>query len=73
MSVEESWLPSRLPVGREARARLAMKDSVGYVRRMGSTDVDRLLLSLSKIPGLSQEEVDVLRQEKVNVPLEYIG
>ena len=41
-----------LPKGRDARARLILRNSSDYIKRMNSTDIDRLLLSLSKTDGL---------------------
>lgn len=39
---------------------------------MGSEDVDRLLMSLSKTEGLKLADLDELKQENYNVPLEYL-
>ena len=69
---DDSYLPSRLPKKRQDRAWLALFDSGEYISRMGSEDVDRLLMSLSKTEGLDQSDLDELKQENYNVPLEYL-
>ena len=62
----------RLPSDRMVRAWLAVFDSGEYLSRMGSEDVDRLLKSLSKTEGLVQADLDELKQERYNVPLDYL-
>ena len=69
---DDSFLPSRLPSKRQDRAWLAVFDSSEFISRMGSEDVDRLLMSLSKTEGLSQADLDELKQERFNVPLDYL-
>lgn len=69
---DDQFLPSRLPSKRQDRAWLALFDSSEFISRMGSEDVDRLLMSLSKTDGLSQSDLDVLKQERYNVPLEFL-
>ena len=51
---------------------LAVFDSSEFISRMGSEDVDRLLMSLSKTEGLDRSDLDELKQESYNVPLEYL-
>ena len=41
---------------RTASARRIVEDSLGYVRDMSEADCDKLLLSLSRTHGLSEEE-----------------
>ena len=69
---DDSFLPSRLPSKRQDRAWLIVFDSGEYISRMGSVDVDRLLMSLSKTDGLSRGDVAELKQEKYNVALGYL-
>ena len=69
---DDSFLPSRLPSKRQDRAWLAVFDSSEFISRMGSEDVDRLLMSLSKTEGLDQADLDELKQERFNVPLDYL-
>lgn len=61
-----------LPKSRMARARLIKDNSLGYVRRMGTAECDKLLLSLSKTEGLSWEEQEELMDEFYNVKWEYV-
>ena len=68
----DGWRPSRLPASRRARARLAMDDSLRYVSLMGSEDEDRLLDSLSKLPGVSAEDEAGWLAEKYNVRYEFL-
>ena len=72
MVPDDSFLPSRLPNDRNVRAWLAVFDSSEFISRMGSEDVDRLLMSLSKTEGLDRADLDELKQERFNVPLEYL-
>ena len=44
-----------------------MDDSLRYVSLMGSEDEDKLLDSLSKLPGVSAEDEAVWLAEKYNV------
>ena len=69
---DDQFLPSRLPANRQDRAWLAVFDSSEFISRMGSEDADRLLMSLSKTEGLGQADLDELKQERFNVPLEYL-
>ena len=70
--VRDVWVESSLPECRSERARLAMDDSLGYVRRMGTVDTDRLLFSLSKTDGLSVAEVEEMEAARFNVGLGFV-
>jgi len=70
--MEASWRPSRLPKGRAARVRLAQRDSLEYIARMGTEDEDKLLDSLARLPGVTAEEVAVWESELYNVALEFV-
>ena len=61
-----------LPKSRMARARLIKENSLGYVRRMGTAECDKLLLSLSKTEGLSREEQRELWDEFYNVKWKHV-
>ena len=66
------YIVSRLPSSRRERLGLVLEDSLEYVRRMGSVDVDRLLLSLSKTDGLSVDEIREGRAARWNVAPEFV-
>ena len=61
-----------LPKSRAARSALLLRDSSDYISRMSQTDVDRLLLALSKTKGLDSGEVRVLYDDFYNVAWEYV-
>jgi len=61
-----------LPADRQERLALLLEDSTEYIRRMGSTEVDRLLKGLSKTQGLSDEEAKEIRNESYNVDPRFL-
>jgi hypothetical protein len=68
----DDFVESSLPASRRDRAALVLEDSLLYVSRMGSLDVDKLLLSLSKTDGLSPSEVAEGRAARWNVASEFV-
>ena len=66
------FIESSLPSSRSERVVLVLEDSLEYVRRMGSEDVDRLLLSLSRTDGLSVDEIREARAGRWNVAPEFV-
>ena len=70
--MDASWRPSRLPKSRQARARLAMSDTLEYVRLMGTEDEDKLMDSLAKLPGVTVDEQRVWLAEKYNVEYRFL-
>ena len=61
-----------LPKSKAARSALLLRNSSEYIRRMSQTDVDRLLLALSKTKGLGSGEVRVLYDDFYNVDWEFV-
>ena len=65
-------MDSRLPKTRKGRSSLLLRSSTQYIRRMGRSDIDKLLLSLSKTQGLDLADVYELQDELYNVDWEYV-
>lgn len=61
-----------LPATREERVLLLQTDPSEYIRRMGAVEIDRLLKGLARTDGLTPEERTEIRQERYNVPLQYL-
>lgn len=59
MAADEPRL-SRLPPTRKGRSGLLRRNSSEYIRRMGRSELDRLLLALSRTRGLSEGDVECL-------------
>ena len=51
----------RLPVDPQIRLQLFLDDSVEFVRRLGPLEIRRLLVSLSRVGGLTLDETEALR------------
>ena len=62
-----------MPPTQAERVRLLQTDSTAYIRSMGSTEIDKLLLALSATRGLSDADVSALTDDLYNVPIEYVG
>lgn len=54
----------RLPSDPDIRLQLFLDDSVEFVRRLGPLEIRRLLVSLSRVGGLTLEETEGFRFDR---------
>ena len=57
----------RMPPTRKGRIGLIKRNSMDYVRRMGTTEFDKLLVALAKTKGLTTKEISELVREREGV------
>ena len=62
----------RMPPTRKGRSSLLLRNSGDYIRRMGRSEIDKLLFSLSKTQGLHDGDVYELKDDMYNVDWEYV-